>query len=157
MGSARKVDVLQHQYAISTDGVLVTRGIWTCTAWYGWSSAQEVGFLCHLDHPFCSRAVRSILAALHSASGPNVAFRSYLAGGKRYLWSPLVRRAVRREVSRQRHPRVSVEDLAYDNVPWEHRGVLVDVRSGVASFVRTPGPTSPRGALWFFKRIQRVQ
>jgi len=110
----RIIEVLQREIAITRAidqrPILATTNVAMCTVFYGRDTKSKVGFLCHLDLPFTTNIIPSLLEKLRQHSGPNSTFASTLCCGNRYSWarSPLMREKIR-SLSREWEKRYSVK------------------------------------------------
>jgi len=156
-----KPNVLQHQYAISMRGerelVLSTKGILICTGWYGWDSANKIVFLCHFDCPKSADSVPNILKDIKQVAPQNHSFKSVLVGGKKWFWSKTTRRRIKECIATQNEVNISVRNGPYDNAPCAHRNLLISSYKGRIKSQNLSGKSCPKGYLWFFGPMQRVE
>lgn len=115
----RSVNVLQRQYAISSDKlgrrILSTKGIVSCTGLYGWDEINKVSFLCHFDDPMSANSTPEILKQIRSQVSNEHYFEAYLIGGKGWLWSRYTRGRIKKLVSSQQVLNISVREIPFNN------------------------------------------
>ena len=130
-------NVLQHQYAFARASdecaVLATKGIWICTAWYGWDEKNKIAFLCHFDSPFSAFSVNRIVNELSGITPKGGQYKSILVGGKKWFWSKCTRNCIKELVATQNNLRISVQEGEYDNCFIDKRDVSICAKSGKVS------------------------
>jgi hypothetical protein len=156
----RNVNVLQHQYAISSEKLgirkLSTKGIWICTGFYGWDKKNKVAFLCHFDHPKSADAISEILNKIKSQVPEEHHFESYLIGGKSWFWSRFTRNRINGLVENQKELNISINALPFKNLPFSSVNVTICSKTGQVSHEKLAGSPAPKGGVWFFKPLVYV-
>ena len=83
------VNVRQREYAIGLRGTpaskLVTQNLWTCSGVIGIDDRSGVIFLCHMDTPWCNRALPALVHELRHHVSDLSGFRLHTVGGIRPL------------------------------------------------------------------------
>ncbi|WP_141202339.1 hypothetical protein [Thiomonas delicata] len=102
----RQINVRQREYALASakSGAvrLVTRNIFTCTAWFGIDRHNGIAFLCHFDAPWSPAAVPQIVKELMNIAPPDARFESHVVNGTffAYLWANRTRRRLKSELGK---------------------------------------------------------
>lgn len=157
----RIANVLQHQFAVlkgmSEEGYLATKGVWICTAWYGWDKKNDVVFIAHFDRPFSADSVPCILEAIKDKVPDDHQFESVLIGGKRRWWSPKTRRKIQAFVDNQSTLNITIDPVPIEKGAFKRKDITLMDSSGTVSFDKLKGDAHPKGFIgWFFKPMQDV-
>ncbi len=158
----RKVNVLQHQYAITASNSeltkLSTKGIWICTGWYGWDRENKVAFLCHFDSPLSAASIPKVLKNIRSCVPDKHHFESVLVGGKGWFWSQRTRNSIKDIVSNQNEVNISITEEPFSKFPFSVINVTICSVTGEVSYEKLSGRPTPNSPwFWFFKPMQHVE
>lgn len=157
-----RLPILQHEYAISTGlgpfELLSTKGVWTCTAWYGWDTKNGISFLCHFDHPWSADSTPEILNCLNEVAPSSHRFQSVLVGGKRWLWSGRTREKIRHYVESQNEVKIKIREVPMDGwLDCRRRQLVVSTRGGrMRKDIILEGDSAPRGICWYFGPMKGI-
>jgi hypothetical protein len=153
-------NVKQHQYAVvkfdKNTTYLATKGIWTCTGWFGVDQKNQVAFLCHFDLPSSANSVPEILQVIKEYVPTDNQFESTLIGGKAWAWSKRTRQRIKDTVNNQTDINISISESPFNNWLFNSIDVSVCLGSGKISYTQVQGETTPKGNLWIFRTMERV-